>query len=298
MQRLRNYAIASVIALLLFPSTTSSQTQEYPPEFSPLRTSRPEQPQGPVTPPTKFVKTKRPIPNRYIVVLNDDVVSDDAPLEVRRARITAIANGHAQTYGGKFDYIYETALKGYAIELPNEAAAIAISNLPEVRWVEEDALGEWDGMSSTAVCRGKPVAISLLGPKLLGRRMPFLNGGIKERVRLVIRDRDEFDKLWKQSYRLASNKPPMPEVDFSREMIVVAAMGQQPSSSFEVIVDGACEVDNQLEVSVRSTNFLKCGLQLGIVTAPVDIVRLPKTDMPVVFQETEVTSDCKEFLRP
>jgi hypothetical protein len=297
MQRLRNYAIASVIALLVFPSTTSSQTQDRP-ESSPSRTSQPEQPQGSLTPPSKFLKTKKPIPNRYIVVLNDDVVSDDAPLEVRRARITAIAKSHAQTYGGKFDYIYETALKGYAIELPNQAAAIAISNLAEVRWVEEDALGDWDGMSSTAVCRGKPVAISLLGPKLPGRRMSFLNGGIKERVRLVIRDRDEFDKFWKQIYRLGSDKPPLPEVDFSREMIVVAAMGQQPSSGYEIIVDGACEVDNQLEVLVRSTNFLKCGLQLGIVTAPVDMVRLPKTNMQLVFRETEVTSDCKESLRP
>src|SRR4030095_7079712 len=209
--------------------------------------------QGSLTPQTKFVKTKgKPIPNRYIVVLNDDVVSDDAPLEVRRARVTAIANGHAQTYGGKFDYIYETALKGYAIELPNEATAIAISNLPEVRWVEEDALGYADVMSSTEVCRGKPVTISLLGPKQPGRRMSFLSGGISERVRLVIRDRDEFDKLWKQIYSLGSDKPPLPEVDFSREMIVVAAMGQQPSSSYEIIVDGACEVDNQLEVLVRS----------------------------------------------
>jgi hypothetical protein len=308
MQRFRNYAIASVIALLVFPSTTSSQMQEYPP-FSALRTSRPEQPQGSLTPPTKFVKKKTPIPNRYIVVLNDDVVSDDAPLEVRRARVTAIAKRHAKTYGGKFDYIYETALKGYAIELPDEAAAIAISNLPEVRWVEEDAFGGFDSgvairKTPESVCGGKPVAVSLMGPlipnfpKLSGRRTSFLNGGIAERTRLVIRDRDEFNEFWKQLFRSPSDKPPLPGVDFSREMIVIAAMGQRPSSGYEIIIDGACEVDSQLEVLVRSTDFLKCGLQLGILTAPVDIVRFPKTDLPVVFRETEVTSDCKEFLRP
>jgi hypothetical protein len=193
MQRFKNYAILSLtIAVLVFPSTTSSQMQEYPPEFSLLKTSRPEQPQGSLTPPTKFVKKKKRIPNRYIVVLNDNVVSDDAPLEVRRARITAIANSHAQTHRGKFDFIYETALKGYAIELPSEAAAIAISNLPEVKWVEEDALGDW--MFSTAVCRGKSVPVSLMEPlfglKLDGRRTSFLSGGISQRARLVIRDRD------------------------------------------------------------------------------------------------------------
>jgi hypothetical protein len=111
--------------------------------------------QASLTPPIKFFKAKKPIPNRYIVVLKDDVVSDDAPLEVRRAGITAIAKRHAEAHRGKFDYIYDTALKGYAIQLPNEAAAIAISNLPEVRWVEEDAYGEW--ASSTAVCRERPL---------------------------------------------------------------------------------------------------------------------------------------------
>ena len=301
MQRLKNYAILSLtIAVLLFPPTTSSQKQEYPPEFSPLRTSRSEQPQGSLTPATKFVKAKKPIPNRYIVVLNDDVVPDNAPLEVKRARITAIANSHAQTHRGKFDFIYETALKGYAIELPSEAAAIAISNLPEVKWVEEDALGDW--MPSTAVCRGKSVPVSLMEPlfglKLYGRRIPFLPGGISRRARLVIRDRDEFNELWKELFRFGSDKPALPEVDFAREMIIVAAMGEQPSSGYEIIIDSACEVDNQFVVLVRSTDFLKCGLQLGIVTAPVDIVRLPKTNLPVVFRETEVTSDCKELLRP
>ena len=76
-------------------------------------------------------------------MLKDDVVSDNAPLKVRRARVAAIAKRHARAHRGKVDYIYETALKGYAIELPNEAAAIAISKLPEVRWVEEDGLGTW-----------------------------------------------------------------------------------------------------------------------------------------------------------
>ena len=120
-----------------------SQFPEFPPDFSPLNTSRPAEQQRSLTPQTKFVKGQNRIPNRYIVVLNDDVVPDNASLEVRRARITALANRHASTHGGQVDYVYETALKGYAIELPNEPAAIAISRSPLVRWVEEDQRGEF-----------------------------------------------------------------------------------------------------------------------------------------------------------
>src|SRR5215213_6903733 len=304
MQRLKNYSILSLtIAILVFSSTTSSQMQE------PVTTSPPQQPQGPSKPPGKFVKTQNPIANRYIVVLNDDVVSDKEPLEVRRAAVTAIANSHAQTYGGKVDYIYETALKGYAIELPNEAAAIAISNLPEVKGVEQDAVGQ-PGMAPSSpeppkkpesVCRGKTVPVSLLerpfGLKMQGRRTSYLSGRISHRARLVIRDRVQFNELWNEIMRHVSDKPPLPEVDFSREMLIVAAMGQQPSP-YEIIVDGACEVDNQLEVLVRSTKSDWCGAIVGLLPETVDIVRLPKTDLPVVFRETEVTSDCNGVLRP
>jgi len=88
------------------------------------------------------VKKQKAIPNRYIVVLDDNIVPDNLPLEVRRERVAAIANNHAQPHGGAVDFIYETALKGYAVELPNEAAARAISNSQRVRWVEEDGAVE------------------------------------------------------------------------------------------------------------------------------------------------------------
>ena len=73
--------------------------------------------------------------------------------------------------------------------------------------------------SPKSVCRGKPVTVTLLerpfGLKLYGRRMPYLMGGISERSRLVIRSREEFEKLWQQITRQVSDKPPLPEVDFA-----------------------------------------------------------------------------------
>ena len=282
MPRLKYYAIVTVIALVVIPSITSSQTQE----------------------PKKFLQHKgRVIPNRYIVLLVDDVVSSDAPIEVRRDKITAIAKRHAETYGGKYDYVYETALKGYAIELPNVEAAIAISKLPEVKLVEEDTLSEPlepivpASQSSEATCRGKAIPVTLLeigGLKFTEpRRTSLLHGGISERSRLVIRTRAEFNQFWEKLLSSSSYKPPLPEVDFSKEVILVAAMGLRPSSGFEIIIEGACEVDNHVEVFVRNTDFAKCGMQLPAETAPVDIVRLPRTGLPVVFKETEV-SNCKE----
>ncbi len=141
MKRIKNaLVLLSIVTLALVPMQISSQTQDYPPEFSPLRTSRPRPQQPSLIPTTKFVKVQNAIPNRYIVVLNDDVVPRDAPLDVRRTQITVIANSHAEAHLGRVGFVYETALKGYSVELPDESVAVALSEKSQVKWVEEVGL--------------------------------------------------------------------------------------------------------------------------------------------------------------
>ena len=118
------------------------------------------------------------------------------------------------------------------------------------------------------ICRGKPLSITLLpGPKMTGPSLPLRFGGTRpfpspyvnsfpseNSLRLVITNRDEFSDFWK---RLTSRVPPggwvppLPEIDFSKEMIVVAAMGARPTSGYWTIIDGACEVQGQVEAFVE-----------------------------------------------
>ena len=88
--------------------------------------------------------------------------------------------------------------------------------------------------------------------------------------------------------------PPLPEIDFSREMVVVAAMGRRPSTSYAIIIDSAYERnDYRLEVVVRSVENRKGCMAMAMMTAPIDIVRLPKTERSVIFREIEVVPDCQ-----
>src|SRR5690349_24873457 len=101
MQRLKYSIFLLNIALLVFASITSSQLQGQ------VTTSQTAQQQSPAKTAGKFLRSKNPIPNRYIVILKDDVVSDSAPLEARRLAIINIAHRHARMYVGTYDYIYE-----------------------------------------------------------------------------------------------------------------------------------------------------------------------------------------------
>jgi subtilisin family serine protease len=67
------------------------------------------------------------IPNRYIVVLRNDV--RDVP---------GLARGLAAAHGGSVGFVYEAALKGFSITLGSDAAADAIARNPNVAYVEPD----------------------------------------------------------------------------------------------------------------------------------------------------------------
>ena len=59
-------------------------------------------------------------------------------------------------------------------------------------------------------------------------------------------------------------------------------------SGYWTIIDGACEVDGQVEVFVSNVEDARCSGQFMVVTYPADAVRLPQTDLPIVFRETQI----------
>lgn len=70
------------------------------------------------------------IPNQYIVVLRQDVPASE---------VSTAADRLTRAHGGQLSYVYEHALKGFAVKL-SAAAAAALSRNPQVEYVEEDGV--------------------------------------------------------------------------------------------------------------------------------------------------------------
>ena len=173
------------------------------------------------------------------------------------------------------------------------------------------SLSLWFGAQDKpkVACPGKVLPLALLpGPKMTGPSLPLRFGGTREAprppihsfmtekgFREVIKTREEFSDFWKRfTGQINPSNGPflMPEVDFTKETVIVAAMGMRPSSGYWILIDGACEADGQVEVFITRVED-KCGAAFGVVTYPADAVRIPKTDSPVVFRETEIS--CTEW---
>lgn len=121
-------------------------------------------------------------------------------------------------------------------------------------------------------------------------------GGITESVRLVVMDEAEWTDAWDRATSRRAEPPPRPQVNFDTHMVLVAAAGRM-SPGDRIQVDSAGvrtertteDEEEVFEVVVRTVEG--CG-QLASDIHPITIVRLPRFEGRVSFEERDVQSEC------
>ena len=117
--------------------------------------------------------------------------------------------------------------------------------------------------------------------------------GLDKPERIVVRDPDSWQALWVRINGTLLPVPPAPAVDFSREMLVVVALGARSTGGYGILVDAANESDNAgIAVTVRSISPKNC-ITTQAFTQPIDIARLARRDGPVSFIEHSEVHVCQ-----
>lgn len=94
--------------------------------------------------------------------------------------------------------------------------------------------------------------------------------GIDESRRLVIRDANAWADFWSE---LGVGE--RPSVDFSRDIVVVAAAGQRPTGGYEIAVDRVTNNGGELTAEVVETTPGPNCMTTASLTQPVDVVVVP-----------------------
>jgi subtilisin family serine protease len=117
-------------------------------------------------------KNEGAIPDHYIVVFNESVPA---------ARVEAFAAQLAQGHGGKVGFTYQSALRGFSVEM-SEAQAVALSRNPHVAYVEQDVLVE-----GAAVQPGAPWGLDRIDQRTLplDTTYNYLNAGTGANVYII-----------------------------------------------------------------------------------------------------------------
>ena len=110
--------------------------------------------------------------------------------------------------------------------------------------------------------------------------------------RVTIRSQDALLAAWAQIFGgPLALPPPLPQVDFANEMIVLVAAGAKPTSGFLIVVDSASGTSNTASVTVRTLSPATGCVTAPAVSQPYDMVRLPRREA-VKFVETSGVQNC------
>lgn len=117
--------------------------------------------------------------------------------------------------------------------------------------------------------------------------------GFEDSTRLVVRDTSAWRRAWARLNARYVPQPPLPSVDFSRESVLIAAMGTRASGGFEIHLDSAIRNADAMEVVVRSVVPGDGCMLSATFTQPVDVAKIPANPLPVRFRERNVVASCE-----
>jgi hypothetical protein len=149
-------------------------------------------------------------------------------------------------------------------------------------------LGCSGGLPPEAPADATPVIIESIS----GIQSFRFNSGITTRERIVVRTRASWELLWPQIVGSLRPLPPVPEVDFATNTVIVATMGTRSSGGYVISVDEVRQARGNAWITVtEKAPGTLCGTTAAL-TAPVAVAMVPHFSGDAAFIERSTTVNC------
>lgn len=115
---------------------------------------------------------------------------------------------------------------------------------------------------------------------------------IDDRRRVVISDAATWAAFWDEFHGAVEPKPALPPVDFTRQAVIAATMGQRPTGGYVIEVAAVFEAEGRLYPLIRETSPEASCVVSQVITAPAVAVIVDRADPDVSFVEEGRTTRC------
>jgi hypothetical protein len=107
--------------------------------------------------------------------------------------------------------------------------------------------------------------------------------GFEEAGTQVVTDAAMWQRLWQQCHQGQEPQPELPAVDFEREMVLVARLGQKPSGGYDITITHIAQTDKEVVVTVQERQPPKDAMLTMALTQPYHLLIVERTKLPVRF---------------
>ncbi len=118
------------------------------------------------------------------------------------------------------------------------------------------------------------------------------HSGYSEESYLVIKDGDDFKKLWNKVNSTIIPQPSVPEIDFSKYMVVAVFMGTCPTGGYSISIRSIRESEENIYVEVEKIKPGKDCILTQVLTQPFQIVKIKRSDKKVIFVKNTTVKNC------
>ena len=115
--------------------------------------------------------------------------------------------------------------------------------------------------------------------------------GIQDPKQEVIKDKAVWEETWARHVSKAKGAPPRPDVDFTKEMVIMAAMGRKNSGGYSIQVTSVKPVGDKLQVNITQIAPPPGAMTIQALTSPIQFVAVPRSDLEPEFKETTATAE-------
>ncbi|NOT33285.1 MAG: protease complex subunit PrcB family protein [Candidatus Eisenbacteria bacterium] len=116
--------------------------------------------------------------------------------------------------------------------------------------------------------------------------------GLTSPLRAVINDQAALEQMWTTAFAAVGSPPQIPTIDFTKEMVVVVALGQRASGGYSIQVADAKMSRGALVIDVLlKSPGNRCAVTLSF-TEPLDIVKIARVSGSVRFEDRSRVQSC------
>jgi hypothetical protein len=120
----------------------------------------------------------------------------------------------------------------------------------------------------------------------------FPTTGLDRPSELIVRDPESWPVAWNRIHSVRRPAPPLPEVDFSTDIVIIVSLGLRRSGGYGIQIDGAFRDETGTLVTIVETEPGPGCLVTTEISSPVEIAVFPATAEPISFKRRVEIRDC------
>lgn len=113
------------------------------------------------------------------------------------------------------------------------------------------------------------------------------SSGLRGKTEEALRSNADWKKLWERHSSNVLPQPPLPAVDFSKEMVIAVSLGARNSGGYSVSITSIVDDGTNVVVTYKETKPNPGGVYTAAITHPFVFVKVPLTSKPVKFVEAK-----------